>query len=84
MATIEQRAGQDGKPVYRVKIRLKGRPPKTATFDRKTDAKQWAQKTETGLKDSRYFDDSEAKRRTLAEMIDRYLRDATAKPKKSP
>jgi integrase len=76
MATIEQRAGREGKPVYRVKIRLKGRPPKTATFERKTDAKLWAQKTETELKDSRYFDDSEAKKRTLSEMIDRYLRDA--------
>jgi len=39
MAIIEQRTSQDGKSVYRVKVRRKGAPPLTATFPRLTDAK---------------------------------------------
>jgi hypothetical protein len=33
MATIEARKTPDGKNGYRVKIRLRGFPPQTATFD---------------------------------------------------
>ena len=40
MAIIEQRTSQDGKSVYRVKVRRKGAPPLTATFPRLTDAKR--------------------------------------------
>lgn len=32
MATIEQRRGKNGQPVYRVKVRRKGAPLLTATF----------------------------------------------------
>ena len=46
MATIEQRTNQDGKPVYRVKVRRKGTPSLTATFLRLTDAKKWVQITD--------------------------------------
>ena len=45
MAIIEQRTSQDGKSVYRVKVRRKGAPPLTATFHRLTDAKKWVQVT---------------------------------------
>ena len=54
MATIEQRTSQDGKPVYRVKIRRKGAPPLTATFGRLTDAKKWAQITEGAVLEVRH------------------------------
>ena len=39
MATIEERSNDDGSLVYRVKIRLKGRPQVSETFQRKTDAR---------------------------------------------
>ncbi len=81
MATIEQRkAGSD--TTYRVKIRLKGHPPQTATFERKTDARHWAQQTETAIREGRHFKTTEAKRHTLGELVDRYLRDVLpSKPK---
>lgn len=44
MAHIEERMTEDGKIKFRVQIRLKGFPQQTETFDRKTDAKRWAQK----------------------------------------
>lgn len=75
MANIEKRISNDGKTSYRVKIRLKGFPSQSATFERLTDAKKWAQQTESAIREGRHFKTTEAKRHTLAEMIDRYCRD---------
>jgi integrase len=82
MPTFEERIDGDGKKKYRVKVRLKGFPPQSATFDRLTDAKRWAAKIETDLREGRYFRYSEAKRHTVAEMIDRYT--AEVLPAKNP
>src|SRR5438128_2092384 len=73
MATIEQRPGRDGQQVYRVKVRRKGAPPLTATFSRMTEAKKWAQVTEGAVLEGRHFNTAEAKRHTLADLIDRYV-----------
>jgi|TARA_B110000263_G_scaffold241236_1_gene245273 integrase len=81
MANFEKRTTREGKTVHRVRIRLKGYPTETATFDRLTDAKKWAASTESSIREGRHFKTSEAKRRTLGEMIDRYIRDVL--PKKS-
>lgn len=75
MASIEKRTGREGKTVYRVRVRLKGYPIQTATFERKTDAKRWAQQTESAILEGRHFNAVEAKRHTLGELIDRYIRD---------
>jgi integrase len=73
MPTIETRNNADGTTSYRAKVRLKGFPVQTATFDRKTDAKTWAGKTENEIKEGRYFKTAEANKHTLTETIDRYL-----------
>lgn len=70
MANIEKRTNDDGSISYRVKIRLKGHSPESATFARKTDATEWAKKTEADIKAGRHFGIS--KRHTLDELIDRY------------
>ena len=70
MASIEKRIADDGSTSYRVKVRLRGYEPVTATFQRLTDAKTWAAQTETELKANRYFGAS--KRHTVAELLDRY------------
>jgi integrase len=82
MASIEERTTNDGKNRYRVLVRLKGHPSQSATFERLTDARKWASKTETDIREGRYFKYSEAKRRTIAEMIDRYLREVLPGKKK--
>jgi len=74
MAYIQERQTQDGELSYRVQVRLKGFPIQTATFARKTDAKKWAQHTEAAIREGRHFKTSEAKRHTLNELIDRYIR----------
>ena len=71
MATIERRVDAEGKTHYRVKVRLRGYPHQTATFKGKTDAKIWAQKTESDIRAGRHFSAAEARRHTLAELIDR-------------
>jgi len=75
MANIQKRTTQNGKHNYRVQVRLKGYPQQTATFERLTDARKWAQQTESAIREGRHFKTTEAKRHTLAELIDRYSRD---------
>lgn len=75
MANIEKRVSKDGKTSYRVKIRLKGFPSQSATFERLTDAKKWTQQTESAIREGRHFKTTEAKRHTLADLIDRYIQD---------
>lgn len=70
MASIEKRIVEDGSTSYRVKIRMKGRPPESATFDRLTDAREWSKKIEADMKANRHFGVS--KRHTVAELLDRY------------
>ncbi len=73
MALIEERKNAKGDITYRVRVRLRGHPPETATFKRKTDAKEWITITEAAIKEGRYFKTQESKRRTVGELIDRYI-----------
>lgn len=75
MATIQRRTSGDGTVSYRVQVRLKGHPPQSATFARLTDARKWAASTESAIREGRHFPTREAKRHTLADAIDRYIRD---------
>lgn len=72
MATIEKREPKDGKPTYRVKVRLKGCPVQSATFERLTDAKKWAQHTEAAIREGRHFKTAEAKKHTFDDLMERY------------
>lgn len=69
VATIEKRVSSGGAIMYRVKVRLKGHAPETASFARRTDAREWAQRVEADIKAGRHFGIS--KRHTLAELLDR-------------
>ena len=73
MAVIEERRDSSGKISYRVKVRLRGYPPQTETFKRKTDAVHWASQTETAIRDGQHFKTREAKKHTLGKLIDRYI-----------
>lgn len=82
MANIEKRINNDRKTSYRVKVRLRGFPVQSATFERLTDAKKWAQSTESAIRENRHFKTNEARRHTLADLIDRYIKDVIpSKPK---
>jgi integrase len=74
MATIEKRKAIGGTFTYRVKVRLKGKMAESATFIKLADAKKWAQQTEYQIKERIYFNNSDAKKRTLSDAIDRYIK----------
>ncbi len=74
MASIQPRKNSKGETKYTVQVRLKGFPPQVATFHRFTDAKKWAQSTESAIRENRYFQHSEAKKHTVSDMTDRYLK----------
>jgi integrase len=79
VGSIQQRKGRDGAVTYRAQVRLRGFPPQTASFARKTDAKNWVQHTESAIKDGRYFPPNEAKKHPLGALVDRYLTRLEAK-----
>lgn len=76
MATIRKRRNKDGKFSYHVQVRLKGSPPQTASFTRKTDAQKWVQDTESAIRDGRHFKTAEAKRHSVADLVDRYIQES--------
>ena len=75
MATIVKRVNSDNEVSYQVKVRKLGHQPVSGTFKRLTDARDWANKIETEIRDGRYFKSSEAKKHTLNDLVDRYIRD---------
>ncbi len=84
MAHIRERKLKDGNIRYQAEIRMKGQPIICATFDRKTDAKAWIQKTETEIRCGRYQLHSGSNRHTFKEAIERYEQEQKiAKWKKS-
>lgn len=75
MSTIREIIGKDGNKSYHVEIRIKGYKPMRATFDRKTDAKTWAGEIESKMRRGLRIKDAEATKHTLAELIDRYIKE---------
>ena len=72
MATIRKRENGDKSVSYRVEVRLKGFPPQRASFARRTDARKWAQQTESAIRENRNFKTTESRKHTLSDLIDRY------------
>ena len=79
MAAIRERRRANGTVRFQAQVRINGHPPKSASFDRKTDAKRWAHETETAIRKRRYFSVFESERHTAGEMIDRFIRDEIPK-----
>jgi len=83
VATITKRENPAGKIVYRVRIRQQGYPDQSATFSTKKKANDWAKVTEAAIIEGRHFASKKAKRRTLADAIERYTEDNLPKLSKS-
>jgi len=78
MATIQKLTRKDG-PKYRVMIRRKGHKAVTKVFATKKSAEEWSRKLEGNLDTVDAFPDAEARRRTLAQVIDGYMLERTGK-----
>lgn len=82
MAEIKKRAKKDGNITYTVSVRIKGYPSVSKTFDSLTKARQWANKTESDIRENMNFPNRKAQRLTINEIIDKYI--AYELPKKTP
>jgi len=82
MASITKREGKKG-TTYKATIRMKGYPTQTETFKRMTDAKRWAADTESAISQGKHFQTIEAKKHTVSELIDRYIKVEIPKKPKS-
>ncbi len=70
MATIRKREGKNGIR-WNVMIRRDGQT-QSATFRTKSEARAWASVTEGAITEGKYLPTSEAKRKTVKNMLERY------------
>ncbi len=75
MSQIRERTRKNGKKSFLVRIRMRGKPEATASFNRLTDARIWAQQTETEMRDGRYIKTAESQKHTVSDLVERYIRD---------
>jgi integrase len=79
MATIRERTRKDGSTVYNVQVRITGFPDRTGTFTTRIKAVKWARLIEGEMEEGKHFRNAEAKRKSLADAIDRYIKDEVPK-----
>ena len=60
---------------WQAEINIKGFPRLTKVFDRKTDAKEWIQKTEADMRAGCYQPDIKSKQHTFSEAVERYMQE---------
>ncbi len=72
MGTIRQRVSKSGATTYAAVVRIKGHPPAYASFKRKSDAESWIKETEASIRMGLFHPKQEARKHTVAELIDRY------------
>jgi len=77
MADIRKR----GPYQWQVRIRRKGHPSQTKTFNTKAEAEAWAQVTESEMVRGVFVSRKEAENTTLAEALDRYETEISSKKK---
>ena len=74
MASIQKRVTKDGRVSYRVLIRAKGCPIKSATFTKRFDAVKWSQEKEAEFRLNKHFTlVINDEKHTLTELVDRYI-----------
>lgn len=74
MASIEKRQTKQGIR-HRARITLTGHPQLSETFATRREATRWAERTTEALRSRRFQPESEAERRTLGDLVDRYIRE---------
>lgn len=79
MPTIRERAKADGTRIFHVQVRMSGFPARTASFPTRRQAERWAKTVEAEMIEGRHFRGVEARRRTLAAAIDRYVEEEVPK-----
>lgn len=74
MGTIREIKKKDGNVMHHAEVRLRGHPPQRHSFRTRTQAKKWIQDTEALIRDGRYKGISAARKHTVGELIDRFIK----------
>ena len=77
MASIARR----GNLQWRARVRIKGYPVQTRTFETRTDAETWAKITESEMVRGVFVSRKEAENTTLDEALERYEREVSSRKK---
>lgn len=72
MAAIRERKNANGKSKWHAQVRVLGHEPQTQSFDRKTDAKAWAEDTERLIRSGRFQIVNEAQNRDFSELCKKF------------
>ena len=72
MASIQKVEGKRGVR-WKAVIRRRGYPTTSQNFSRKTDAEKWARGIEAKIEAGKFRDESQARRHTVGDLIDRYI-----------
>lgn len=73
MQGIEKRTNKDGSFTYRARVRIKGHPFISESFNSLTLAKKWKRNTESAIEQGGFQYSPEEKKHTLADLINRYI-----------
>ncbi len=73
MGSIRELKKSDGTSTFHAEIRLKGHESQRASFRTRSLAKRWIQDTESAIRDGRYFRTAESKKRTVKDLIERFI-----------
>ncbi len=65
---------KDGSITYHAEVRRKNAKPLRGSFKTLTEAKNWVRKVETSILDGKYVPDNKARKHTLSDLIDQYIR----------
>jgi hypothetical protein len=82
MATLRERTGRHGDTTYTAMVRRAGFPTRTATFNTRAKAVKWAATADSEMIAGRQFRDASAYRHTVAEAIDRYMKEEVPKTRR--
>jgi len=77
MGTITRRTDNVGRATYQVKIRRKGYPSASQTFDDKLAAETWMQETEAAMTRGAFIDPTPARDTTLDDLLRRYTEEVS-------
>ena len=81
MATFVLRKGPGGTRSWQVKIRRRGWPPQSSTFDTRERAAEWARDIEHEMDHGVFVPRKEAENTTLTDALSRYEKEVTAHKK---
>jgi len=79
VGAIREVTKKNGNKSFHAEVRLRGFPPVRDSFRTRTQAKQWIQDTEAAIRDGRFKNQSNSRKHSVAELIDKFVANSIPK-----